>query len=119
MRRFIMYRKGDLSKTHNKLQVNPSDEPQFQGIVFDDGICVIRWLTGKRSTSVWDNLKDMLDIHGHPEYDSELIWLDKDENVEVTQNKLTKAQIKMAVSFEKGFNKNGDKAIKIRILEDK
>ncbi len=73
-----MYRRGDLSQTHNELQANNSNEPQFQGCVFDDGTCVIRWLTKTRSTSFWNNLEDMLEIHGHPEYDSELVWLDKE-----------------------------------------
>lgn len=77
MRRFIMYRKGDLSKTHNEVQANPPDEPQFEGCIFNDGTCVVRWLTEKRSTSVWKCFEDMMDIHGHPEYDSELVWLDK------------------------------------------
>jgi len=71
-----MYRKADLSKTHNENQVNPPDEPQFEGCVFEDGITVIRWLTGKRSTAIWNNFDDMMEIHGHPEYDSVLEWID-------------------------------------------
>ena len=88
MRRFIMYRKGDIAATDNELQANSPDEPQFEGIVFSDGTCVVRWLTLKRSTSVWNNLKDMLEIHGHPEYNSELIWLNDNalhEKVEVKE----------------------------------
>lgn len=77
MRRFRMYRKEDLSATHDENQVNPPDEPQFEGVIFSDGICVVRWLTGKRSTVVWNCFEDMMAIHGHPEYNSELIWLDE------------------------------------------
>lgn len=78
MRRFIMYRKGDLSATHNSTQVNPPDVPQFEGVVFSDGTCVLRWCTGAASTSVWKSFADAMAIHGHPEarYASELVWLD-------------------------------------------
>ncbi len=76
MKRFIMYRKNDLSATHDENQVNPPDEPQFEGIVFSDGKCAIRWLTKKRSVAVWDSFADMMEIHGHPEYGSVLVWLD-------------------------------------------
>lgn len=71
-----MYRRKDISLTHNKNQVNPPSDPQFQGIVFDDGRVAIRWLTAKRSTACWDSMEDMLAIHGHPEYGSELVWID-------------------------------------------
>lgn len=74
MKTFTMFRRGDISDTHDSNQVNPPDEPQFQGVVFDDGSCVIRWLTASASTSVWASLDDMLLIHGHPEYGSELVW---------------------------------------------
>lgn len=76
-----MYRKGDLSKTHNSNQVNPPEEPQFEGVVFTDGTCAIRWCTEKKSTSFWNSFEDMMAIHGHPEYDSELIWHDKSVQV--------------------------------------
>lgn len=73
-RTFTMYRRGDLSATHDANQANPADEPQFEGVVFSDGRCALRWLTPKASVSVWDSLDDALAIHGHPEYDSELVW---------------------------------------------
>lgn len=69
-----MYRRGDLSATHNVNQVNPPEAPQFEGVVFGDGTTVVHWLTAARSTSVWESLEEMLMIHGHPEYDSELVW---------------------------------------------
>lgn len=77
IRRFTMYRKGDLSQTHDKNQANAPDEPQFEGVVFSDGSVAIRWLTKMRSTSIWDNLETAMAIHGHPEYESELVWHDK------------------------------------------
>ena len=74
MRTFTMYRRGDLSATHDANQANAADEPQFEGVVFSDGKCAIRWLTAKASVSVWDSFEDAMAIHGHPEYDSELVW---------------------------------------------
>ena len=76
MKRFIMYRRGDISATHNKMQANSSDEAQFEGVVFSDGTCAIRWLTLVKSTSVWDSFEDAMAIHGHPEYESELEWVE-------------------------------------------
>src|SRR4030066_2453655 len=75
MKLFAMYRRK-VPATHNNDQKNSPDEIQFEGVVFDDGRVVIRWMTAKRSTSVWDNLDDMMAIHGHPEYQSELVWYD-------------------------------------------
>lgn len=74
MRTFTMYRRAVPTDTHDENQRNAPDEPQFQGVVFDDGRVAVRWLTAKRSTSSWDSLEDMLAIHGHPEYGSELVW---------------------------------------------
>lgn len=79
MRRFQMYRKGDISATHDANQRNPSDQVQFEGVVFTDGRCAIRWLTAKGSTSTWDTFDDMMSVHGHPEYGSELVWLDDEK----------------------------------------
>jgi hypothetical protein len=69
-----MYRRADISATHNDNQVNPPDTPQFEGVLFSDGKVAIRWLTKCRSTSVWDSFEDLMAIHGHPEYESELVW---------------------------------------------
>jgi hypothetical protein len=75
-----MFRKGDLSATHNEFQVAPPDQPQFEGVVFSDGTTVLRWLTPLRSTSVWADLETALGVHGHPEerYQSEIVWHDNE-----------------------------------------
>src|SRR3990167_6837765 len=73
---FTMYRHNTPTETHDTNQVNPPDQPQFEGIVFSDGRVAIRWLTAKRSVSVWDSMEYMLAIHGHPEYGSVLVWHD-------------------------------------------
>jgi hypothetical protein len=72
-----MYRRNVPDATHNENQRNAADQPQFEGVIFSDGRCAIRWLTAKPSTSCWDSLDDMLAIHGHPEYGSELVWHDE------------------------------------------
>ena len=77
MKRFQMYRRGELPETHTENHKNASDEVQFEGVVFSDGHCAVRWLTPIRSTSVWDSVEDALAIHGHPEYESEIVWLDE------------------------------------------
>ena len=76
MRRFTMYRKNVPDATHDANQKNAPDEPQFAGVLFSDGRMAMRWLTAKRSTSCWDSFDDMMAIHGHPEYDSVLVWHD-------------------------------------------
>lgn len=77
MRTFIAYRRN-ISKrdTHNSLQKNPDTMPQFEGVIWSDGSVTLRWLTACRSTSVWASVEDMLAIHGHPEYGTEIEWLD-------------------------------------------
>jgi hypothetical protein len=90
-----MYRLGDISDTHDENQMNPPDDPQFEGVIFADGKCAIRWLTAKRSVTVWDSFEDMMDIHGHPEYGSRLIWR---EVQDVNPAELELAKLKQAVS---------------------
>lgn len=74
MRTFTVYRRNVPDATHDANQKNSPEQPQFEGVVFSDGSVAIRWLTAKRSTAVWASMEDMLAIHGHPEYGSELVW---------------------------------------------
>lgn len=74
MKTFTMFRHAVPDATHNANQKNAPDEPQFEGIVFSDGRVAVRWLTAKRSVSVWDCMDDLLAIHGHPEYGSVIVW---------------------------------------------
>lgn len=77
MWRFTAYRRNISARdTHNELQKNPDDVPQFEGVIWTDGTVTLRWLTACRSTSVWANVEDMLNIHGHPEYGTEIQWHD-------------------------------------------
>lgn len=61
---------------HSPDTLNAAELPQYQGVVFADGTCALRWLTAKRSWSVWDSFADMFDVHGHPEYGTEIHWPD-------------------------------------------
>ena len=54
--------------------MNAPDEPQFEGVVFESGKTVICWMTAIKSVSVFDTFEQMWDVHGHPEYDTELVW---------------------------------------------
>jgi len=77
IQRFTAYRRNisDMN-THNHYQKNPDDEPQFEGVIWTDGSVSLRWLTACRSTSVWSSLEDALNIHGHPEYGTDIDWHD-------------------------------------------
>lgn len=76
--RFTAFRRNLNSRgTHVPgVQANPDDAPQYEGVVFSDGKCVIHWLTASKSISVFDSLEQMLQIHGHPEYGTEIEWHD-------------------------------------------
>lgn len=93
MQRFTAYRRNISERdTHNELQKNPDDMPQFEGVIFTDGTVAIRWLTACRSTSVWNSMEDMLNVHGHPEYGTYIAWHDGDA---------PDAWVKQVVAFEK------------------
>lgn len=80
MKRFVMYRRNLEGTKHTELQKNSPDEPQFEGCVFSDGRVAVRWLTPIACFSVWDNFGHLMHVHGHPEYDSELVWIDENHN---------------------------------------
>lgn len=74
MRTFRVYRPSVPTATHDENQRNAPDAVQFEGVEFSDGKVAVRWLTAARSVSVWDNLSDLLKIHGHPEYGTRFVW---------------------------------------------
>jgi hypothetical protein len=79
MKTFTVYRRnvGRLTKDHTPDQMNPPDVPQFEGCVFSDGTCVVRWLTAVGSTSVFESFDALERIHGnkgHPDYQTEVVW---------------------------------------------
>jgi hypothetical protein len=77
IQRFTAYRLNLAERgTHTAEQANADDQPQYEGVIWSDGTVTLRWLTAMSSTSVWAKLSDMLAIHGHPEYGTEIIWHD-------------------------------------------
>jgi hypothetical protein len=73
---FTVYRRGDLRDTHGPKQWTGPNEPQYQGVVFADGTCVLRWVGAVGSHSVWKSFEDAMTVHGHPEprYGTEIVW---------------------------------------------
>lgn len=77
MRRFTVYR-PNVPATHGPDRSNAPDQPQYQGVVFDSGKCVIQWLTSAKSVSVFDSFEELWKIHGHPEYGTIIVWHDEE-----------------------------------------
>lgn len=46
-----------------------------EGVVFTDGIAVLRWKTFMHSTAVYDNLECIQAIHGHGGK-TKVVWID-------------------------------------------
>lgn len=76
MDRFTVYR-AHTTEHHTDQHQNLPDEPQFEGVIFSDGSCALRWLTPRRATSVWASFADAMAVHGHPEYGSKVVFHDK------------------------------------------
>lgn len=74
MQRFTVYRRN-ISKSYH-YDANPDSEAQFEGVIWTDGTVSLRWLTATNSWSTWDNIVDMLNVHGHLEYGTEIVWHD-------------------------------------------
>jgi hypothetical protein len=68
MRTFTCYRPSPPPEYYKTGAANAPDQPQFQGVIFDDGTVVLRWMTDFKSHSVWQDWTSMHMIHGHPEY---------------------------------------------------
>lgn len=77
MRRFIVYRPNPPENYVGKGLANEANEIQFEGVVFTDGTCVVRWRTEFKSHSVWNSFEDLYKVHGHPEYGTEIMFLDE------------------------------------------
>jgi len=76
MRRFECYRPDPPEGYREQGVANAPDQVQFEGVEFSDGTVVLRWMTDFRSHSVWASMADMLKVHGHPEYGTEIRYLD-------------------------------------------
>ena len=69
---FVGYQSGGM---RNDI-LNEPEAPQYQGVIFADGTVAMRWLTARRSHSVWSSFGEMFDVHGHPEYGTRIVWPD-------------------------------------------
>lgn len=68
MRRFMLKRHHDVSGVSGTGIV-------ADGVVFPDGVTVIRWRGDRQSTVVWPSIEDVEAIHGHNGATS-IEWLD-------------------------------------------
>jgi hypothetical protein len=71
---FVLYRKSPPEGHLKGGYANAPKEIQLEGALFTDGTVVVRWMTLYRSTSTWANWDTFYQVHGHPEYDSEIVW---------------------------------------------
>ncbi len=80
MKTFTVYRTNakNVVEEHEKSNYRDGDLPQFEGVVFHDGTCVLRWFTETRSTSVWNSFEEMKSVHisAHPDYGTRIEWND-------------------------------------------
>jgi hypothetical protein len=57
---------------------NAGADIDYEGCVFRDGTVVLRWLTEYRSHSIWPDWRTMMQVHGHPEYGTVIVFDDGD-----------------------------------------
>ena len=78
MKTFTVYRTKarEVVNEVEKENYNEPDQPQFEGVEFHDGRIAIRWFTGTKSTSFWDNIEDLKKVHiyAHPDYGTRIEW---------------------------------------------
>lgn len=55
---------------------NEAEQPQYQGVVWNDGTVTLRWMTAFHSTSNFDSFGDFYSVHGHPEYGTVVSFVD-------------------------------------------
>jgi hypothetical protein len=74
VRTFVLYRRAIPQARAVNVVANPPDEPQLEGVEFSDGTVCVRWLTPNASHSLWPDFATFDIVHGHPGYDSEIVW---------------------------------------------
>jgi len=70
LRRFVTVRSVDVSGVSGTGVV-------AEGVQFSDGVCVLRWLTERTSTAIYDSIDDLITIHGH-NGNTTLQWIDEE-----------------------------------------
>lgn len=71
MRRFYLFRREDVSGVSGTGRV-------ADGVKFNDGVCVIHWAIHTTATTIYNNIKDVLNIHGH-DRKTIIEWIDKED----------------------------------------
>jgi hypothetical protein len=99
MRRFRLVRLNDVSGISGTGVV-------CQGVMFDDGKVVTRWIASIAQTCVWDSIDNVLSIHGH-NGSTVLKWIDNPTRIELSDIKsishircLNNPETSIAVSFK-------------------
>lgn len=70
LRRFYLYREADETGVSGIGIV-------AHGVVFPDGIAVLRWASDRQSTAIYNSVIDLCEIHGH-NGKTHLVFLDDD-----------------------------------------
>ena len=76
MRTFIGFRPDPPTEYREKGITNAGVTPDYEGAISDDGRVAIFWLTQYRSVSVWPDWHSFYQVHGHPEYGTEIVFAD-------------------------------------------
>lgn len=76
MRLFVGFRPVPPVEYKDAGLTNSGERADYQGVVFDDGTVVLRWLTEHKSHSVWKDYRSFYKVHGHPEYGTRIEWVE-------------------------------------------
>lgn len=68
-KRFVLHRHTDASGISGTGTV-------ADGVMFPDGVCVLRWRGEHRSTVIWATIADVIAVHGHSGATT-VVWRDK------------------------------------------
>jgi len=61
----------------------PADQAQLEGAIFSDDVTIIRWMTGEKSLAIFPTFDSFLDIHGHAEYGTQIVFDQAEDEVSV------------------------------------
>lgn len=83
-RRFQLHRKADPTGVSGTGIV-------AEGCLFSNNECVVKWLSKRASTTMYNNISDVMAIHGH-DGDTIIVWLDEEPKV-VTKEAVVVSQV--------------------------
>lgn len=85
---FKGYRPNPPAGYAEKGTTNSGETPDYEGYIFSDGMVAVRWLTTFRSVSIWTCWDDFWNVHGHPEYETNVIFGKPEEPRFMTETKV-------------------------------